>query len=87
VGLGALAGRASAAGADQNTLRRRSDGDYGWLQVGAEATVSTDPVHSDRLGVESRDRVLAAEGAEASHVISPYVVGAQWDTPVVRAVS
>jgi hypothetical protein len=30
--------------------------------------VGPDAVHPDRLGIESRDRVLAAEGAEASHV-------------------
>ena len=75
IGLGALAGRAAAAGAHQDALCGRSNGNDGWLKVGAEASVSTDTVHSDRLGVESRDRVLAAEGAEASHVYSPYVVG------------
>jgi hypothetical protein len=30
--------------------------------------VSPNAVHPDRLGVETRDRILAAEGAEASHV-------------------
>jgi hypothetical protein len=68
VDLGAFAGRAAAAGADEDALRGGPDGDDRWLQVGAEAAVGPDAVHPDRLGIESRDRVLAAEGAEASHV-------------------
>ncbi len=74
-GLGALGCRSAAGGADEHALGRPAGEHHRWLQVGAEASVCTDAVHPDRLGVKPRDRILAAEDAEAGHMLSLLSVG------------